>query len=215
MHCCGCMITEAIGTMNGRSAIDELEEELNRVGARKDAYLAFVLKWDTSSDIDSWMVEPNGFAIGYNTPARGRVQGTRSYNYVLEEEVTTVDMNDPHLSPNKGNLDKDCISCAVPSIENLVYFEPTLMQDGLYQYKLDDYNGTHSAGFTVYIIERNQRLEPVGFAELRWDGAFAASQRQTRNAPTFIELHKSGSNISLKKVNSHLRIISTTGFNWI
>jgi len=207
------MISDAFGIVSGRTSLDDLEDILVRVGARKDVYLAFVLKWDTSTDIDSWMIEPNGTAIGYSTPYKGVVAGTRGYNYVLDALETKVDMNSSLLTSNKGNLDKDCIECSVPSIENLVYFDKDYMEDGTYQYKIDDYSGDHARGFTVYIIERNAQLEAIAFAQLVWRGRFS-HPRAMSAAQTMIKFDKRGNSLMFTKVHPYLELVHSEGFIW-
>lgn len=214
MHCCGCMIDSSVGIISGRTPLDDLEDELNSLGARKDVYLAFVLRWETVTDIDSWMIEPNGTAIGYSTQYRKQLEGVQSFNYILDDLESTINLNDSGLTSNKGNLDKDCISCSPIGIENLVYFGREYMQDGIYTYRLDDYSGDHTKGFKVYIIERNKQLEPVGFAELEWEGEFSHPRLQDK-AQIMVQMKKTGNALKFKLVHPRLKLKNTYGFNWV
>lgn len=238
---CLCATATMVGPVAGaltQSRFQELDESLSQIGARRDAQIAFVLRWKTPTDIDSWMLEPplpggkvpmigwTNSTFNPSTPHnyRGQLAGTNNYNYVLDAMNVNVNYTqaqaDGTLSPSGGNLDIDNTGqlrngyCT----ENMVYFDTNMMATGDYQYRLDDYSGTHSSGFELFILRRNHRLELEGFAELRWEGPFTPNVGKRKKDMSLkmvtMTKHPDGS-IIFRKEHEHLTLHSNDGLQWV
>lgn len=114
---------------------DSLKERVKAAGGNVDGVLRFSIQWNENGkdivDLDAHAHEPNGEHIYYSS-------GYRKDRGNL-------------FTPMSGQLDVDMINPVGIGVENIYWKDLSKMKEGVYQFKIHNYNGRRLTGFKAQI----------------------------------------------------------------
>lgn len=203
--CCGVVVASAGNSTaaGNRPGIDAntITDLVHNAGGNIDALFRASLSWDSWSDIDFHINEPDGTHIFFSQKKSKNSGGTLD-----------VDMNVGSVqhSQNTRNHSK-------PAVENIVYTDLDKMADGVYKINFVQYgvySGRAIGGDAPYLLLENRtQNEPrmSHYVLLKWNGE--NQSKDVNNQIHIASVRKSGTGFALESLGPGVTIVHNHNFN--
>lgn len=204
--CCGVVAGVArkpdLGNQGGGLSSSTITDLVRNAGGNTTALFRVSMAWDSWSDVDLHINEPNnGEHIYFSHRTSLNTGGTLD-----------VDMN-VSSNPHPQNTNKH----SKPAVENIMYNDLSKMPDGVYDITFVQYGewiGRSAGADRPYILieHRVPEEQPMShYVLLKQDGENAVVN--TREQIPLVKVRKTGTQFKLLKVESNVRILEVHNFD--